>query len=582
MRALSFLLCLLTCPPLAAQALFADGFETAESKSGLGINLEAVVDFSAVYPFTDFFKQSRPWISASQSVFDTDDAELLDLDADGWVQSLPPCNAGNPQQFCIARTVINSAGAAYPSGRYLVLYDGSGTISYGIGAQKQVAESVPGRDVIEVDGSSIWLLDITSTAAPPNHLRNIRVLAPGFDPAAAAVPTFHPDFLAELAPYRAIRFMDWMETNGGGFSGRPNQQERFDQRPLPQQAHYTRESGVPLEVMVQLANASAAEPWFTLPHRTDDDYVTRFAETVRDQLSAGRRVYVEYSNEVWNPAFAQGAEIEQRGNDLYGSLGDPFIRRLNAHGQRSAEICVLFKAAFGAAANQVTCVLGAQAANAFTQSEAADCPLAIQSGQRSTPCTADLDAVAIAPYFGNYTNVPANEAEIATWSLEQLFDELNVGGQLAQNLNTPCTENGPAFAGRVVAGRCTVSASEEVGLWMDSHFVAAQQRGLRMLAYEGGQHLVGVFGVENNQAITDLFVAANRDRRMGDLYDAYLGNWRARGGELFAVFALSFSYGRFGSWGMVEQLGQLPRPPKAAAVDAFTTDNPCWWTGCAK
>lgn len=581
MRRLAFLL-LLACQASVAQSIFSDGFETPQTRSGLGINLEAVVDFSSVYPFTDFFKQSRPWITASQTVFDTDDADQLDLDEDGWVRSLPACNAGNPQQFCIARTVINSAGAAYPSGRYLVLYEGSGTISYGLGAQKVPGESSPGRDVIEVEGRSIWQLDITSTAAPPNHLRNIRVLPPGFDPALGVVPVFHPDFLAELQPYRAIRFMDWMETNGGGFSGRANDQQVFSQRPRVAQAHYSREGGVPLEVMIALANASGGEPWFTLPQRVNDDYVTRFADIVRDQLAAGRRVYVEYSNEVWNSAFPQGAEIEARGNALYGALGDPFIRRLNAHGQRTAEICSLFKAAFGAEASRVTCVLGAQAANAFTQTEAADCPVAIQAGARTTPCRDDIDAVAIAPYFGNYTNVPANEIEIQTWTLDQLFNELNFGGQLANNFNTPCTENGPAFSGRVVGGRCTVSATEEVGLWMDNHFVAARSRGLSMIAYEGGQHLVGVFGVENNAAITDLFVAANRDLRMGEIYESYLGNWKARGGELFAVFSLSFSYGRFGSWGMVEQLGQLPRPPKAAAVDAFNGENPCWWAGCAE
>lgn len=574
--------CLLLCSSasLPAQSFFADGFEARETKSGLGINLEAVVDFSAVYPFTDFFKQSRPWITASQTVFDTEDAEQLDLDADGWVQSLPACNAGDPQQFCIARTVINSAGAAYPSGRYLVLYDGEGTISYALGAQKVPAESTPGRDVIEVNGNSIWQLDITSTAAPPNHLRNIRVLAPGFDPAAAAVPTFHPDFLAELEPYRAIRFMDWMETNGGGFDGRPNAQQSFAQRPRAAQAHYSREGGVPLEVMIELANVSGSEPWFTLPHQVNDDYVTQFAGIVRDQLAAGRRVYVEYSNEVWNPAFPQGADIEERGNTLYGSLGDPFIRRLNAHGQRTAEICTLFKSAFGTEAARVTCVLGAQAANAFTQTEAADCPIAIQAGQRSTPCGEAIDAVAIAPYFANYTNVPANEAEIELWSLEQLFRELTDGGELAQNVATPCTDNGLAFTGRVVAGRCTVPALEEVTLWIDSHINAAQGRDLSVIAYEGGQHLVGVFGVQNNDAITELFTAANRDPRMGAIYQDYLADWKARGGELFAVFALSFSYGRFGSWGMIEQLNQQPRPPKATAVDTFNAENPCWWVGC--
>ncbi len=564
----------------SAQTIFANGFEAGPApRPGLGVNLEEVVDFAAAYPFTDFFKQSRPWIAASQTVFDTGDAELLDLDSDGWVRSLPACNPGNPQQFCIARTVFNAGNLRWPGGVYLVFYEGSGNINYGIGAQKIVAQSAPGRDVVQVDGNSIWTLDVTSTAAAPNHLRNIRVLAPGFDPAVAPVPRFHPDFIAELAPYRTLRFMDWMKTNGGGFAGGPNTQQNFSDRARVSDAHWSREKGVPLEVMIELANAVGAEPWFTLPHRATDAYFDAFAQIVRSQLNGQREVYIEYSNEVWNPAFPQGDEIEARGNTLYGNLGDPFIRRLNAHGQRSAEMCVRFRNAFGPQAGRLRCVLGAQAANAFTQSEAADCPLAVQVGQRSQACHTDLDSVAIAPYFSNYTNLPVNEDEISLWTLDDLFDEITLGGQLTDvfpEVATPCTENFPP----VLIEPCPISSLEEVMPWLAAHKQAADQRSLRVIAYEGGQHLVGVFGVQNNDTITGLFIAANRDARMRPVYESYLQAWKDGGGELFAMFALSGSYTRFGSWGIVESLGQTPRPPKAQAVLNFNVGNPCWWPGC--
>ncbi len=567
-----------------AQSFFRSGFEAGETgpappKSGLGTNLESVVEFAAAYPFTDFFKQSRPWIAASQTVFDTGRADELDLDADGWVQSLPPCNPGNPNQFCIARTTFNEAGAAWPGGQYLVIYEGQGQINYGLGASRVVAASVPGRDVVQVDGNSIWTLDVVATGPAPNHIRNIRVLPPGFDPAVAPVPRFHPDFVAELAPYRSIRFMDWMETNGGAFSGGPNEQENFADRPRLTDARWNSEKGVPLEAMIELANATGTEPWFTLPHRVDDGYVDGFAAIVLAQLDPTLDVYLEYSNEVWNPAFPQGTEIEQRGNQLFGSLGDPFIRRLNAHGLRTAQICQRFKAVFGSQSGRVICTLGAQAANAFTQTEAADCPLAVQVGLRSTACGNDMDAVAIAPYFANYTNVPVNQNEIQGWTLDQLFAELVEGGQLQDtppNVATPCTENFPPIATQP----CPVSALEEVMPWTTAHKSAATARGLRLVAYEGGQHLVGVFGVENDEDITDLFIGANRDARMGPIYQSYLESWKDNGGELFALFGLSGTYTRFGSWGIVERLGQTPRPPKAQAILDFNAANPCWWPDC--
>ena len=567
--------------PADSTAFFSNGFEEGTApltSGGLGTNLESVEDFSAVYPFTDLFKQSRPWITASPSVFDTDDASQLDLDSDGWVRSLPSCTS-NPQQFCFARTVINSAGADFPNGEWLVMYDGTGTLNYS-GAARRLSAS-PGREVIAVDNDGIVIITLEATAAAPNHLRNLRVLAPGFDPDRAPVPRFHPDFVAELSPYRTLRFMDWMRTNGGGFSGQANTQENFSDRARISHAHWTREAGVPLEVMIELANATASEPWFTLPHRASDAYVDSFAAIVRDQLTPGRKIYVEYSNEVWNPAFGQGSEIEARGNALYGSLGDAFIRRLNAHGQRTAEVCARFKAVFSADAQRVRCVLGAQAANSFTQSEAADCPLAIQTARRSQPCHADIDAVAIAPYFGNYTNLPANADEISLWTLNDLFNEITLGGQLRDsgaNVATPCTENFPPVATQP----CPISSLQEVVPWIDAHRQTAVARSLSLYAYEGGQHLVGVFGVENNTAITTLFTSANRDPRMGQVYADYLQTWRNGGGELFVNFALSFNYGRFGSWGVIESLGQTPRPAKALAIDQFNRNNPCWWANCGR
>lgn len=574
--AAAFALLSLLAPPGHAQVLFADGFEAA--KSGLGTNLEGVEDFAAAYPFTDFFKQSRAWITASETVFDTDDASQLDLDADGWVRSLPACTA-DPQQFCFARTVFNSAEAPYPSGNYLVLYEGSGTLDYAGGASR--VQSAPGRDVVAVNGNSLWFMTLRATAAPPNHVRNIRVYPPGFDPAVAPVPTFHPDFVARLAPYRTLRFMDWMRTNGGGFGGAPNPQVAFADRALPSDAHFTREAGVPLETMVALANLVDAEPWFTIPHRANDDYVTQFAQLVLAQLDAGRRVYVEHSNEVWN-AFPQGFDIEADALATFpGGSDSPFTKRMNQHGLRTARICALFRAAFGTQANRVACTLGAQAANTFTAEEPADCPLAVQRGLRQGPCLGAGDAVAIAPYFGNYLDVASNEDEIQSWTLDELFLEIVQGGQIDDGFadsNTPCTDNFP----QNMTLPCPVGALEETVPWIVAQKASAQQRGMALVAYEGGQHLVGVQGVENNAAITNLFIAANRDARMGAAYAQYLAAWKANGGELFVHFNLTFNYGRFGSWGALESLTQSPDPPKQQAIVDFVAANPCWWAGCAQ
>ena len=62
---------------------------------------------------------------------------------------------------------------------------------------------------------------------------------------------------------------------------------------------------MPLEVMIDLANACNASPWFCIPHLADDQFVAEFAQTVKARLKPNFEVYVEYSNEVWNFQFAQ-------------------------------------------------------------------------------------------------------------------------------------------------------------------------------------------------------------------------------------------------------------------------------------
>jgi hypothetical protein len=152
----------------------------------MGTNLEVVEDYAVAYPFANFFKQSRAWIAGSATVFDTQQSSSLQLDANGWVRSLPACTS-NASQFCMARTVFNSGERPYPGGQYLVIYEGQEVLTYSGGASKVTALSSAGRDVIEVNGNQIWILTIESTNAA-NYIRNVRVYPPGIDPNAPAAP----------------------------------------------------------------------------------------------------------------------------------------------------------------------------------------------------------------------------------------------------------------------------------------------------------------------------------------------------------------------------------------------------------
>ncbi|MGF1482727.1 MAG: cellulose-binding protein, partial [Cyanophyceae cyanobacterium] len=90
---------------------------------------------------------------------------------------------------------------------------------------------------------------------------------------------------------------------------------------------------------------------------------------------------------------------------------------------------------------------------------------------------------------------------------------------------------------------------------------------------EGGQALRGVQGVENNAAIADLFMTANRDSRMGEVYREYLSQWFELGGSTFAHFVDISLYDRFGSWGALENVAQ-DTSPKYEALLNFASSTP--------
>lgn len=531
-RALALLACVFTI-------LFATRFCEATPNYRLGSNLTEVNDYSPQLPFINLFSSSREWFTqcavgvdpgcTNQNSWDTGEAGLLNLDSQGWVKTLP-----SPAAAPIFTSVATywDVPAQFPAGRYIVLYDGQGTIQYQLGAQKNAPLSQPGRDVIDVNPANGGIyLRITSTdpSSSGNYIRNIRFVAEAKE-SLLATTRFSSEFLARLAPYEVLRFMDWMRTNNSVVTSWSSRAKSTD-------ARFSTEKGVPIEVMVELANTTGKAPWFNIPHQVDNTFIQNFATLTKSSLASNLPVFVEYSNEIWNSLFAQGAWIEARGETTWpGGGASGFTKRINYHGKRSAEICDIWKAVFSDDPDRVVCVIGSQAANSWTGDEALACPLWNQA-----PCAAHgIDALAIAPYFGDYVGQEENFGEALSWSLADLFAELSAGGQLT---------NGPS------GGAITQSFE-----WIDTNLQVASAHSVSLVTYEGGQHLVGIGSAGDSQAITDLFTSANRDARMGSAYEQYLAGWEARGGGLFMHFTDITDYSRYGSWGALEVIGQTTSP----------------------
>ena len=534
----------------------------AQSSEGrqLGTNLTSVTDYSPQLPFIDIFKTSREWFTqcvpsqdpgcSPNNSWDTGEAQTLDLDASGWVRSLP--TSASAPVFTIAATYWD-VPAQFPSGRYIVRYEGQGILDYDLGATKDLARSATGRDVISIDPARGGVL-LRIRATDPNHtgnyIRNIKVVRES-DESLSTSGVFSPQFLEQLRPYRTLRFMDWMRTNNSINAS-------WNVRALPTDARYSTDKGVPVETMIDLSNTAEKAPWFTLPHQADDAFIQEFATLTHQTLRADLPVYIEYSNEVWNDVFAQGAWVQSRGEEAWvGGSESGFTKRINFYGRRAAEICDLWKAAFSDSPNRVRCVIASQAANSWTASEALSCPLWNQG-----PCLAHgISALAIAPYFGNYIGQEEARSDVSSWTqqsdggLASLFAELRSGSRLSTS-----PEGG--------------ALSQSFG-WIEENKRVADASGVTLLTYEGGQHLVGIGGAGEDDSITKLFTSANRDARMGELYSTYLSGWNSRGGGLFMHFTDITDYSKYGSWGALERIGQISSPKYAALWSyALGTDPP--------
>jgi hypothetical protein len=524
----------------------------------VGIGLAGISDWSTQNPFLDAFKTSRAWIPQCEGgelgclasgQWDTGESKLIDLDANGWVKSLPPASA--PPKFTrVATLLFRDIAGRYPLGRYLVLYDGEGKIEYKF-VKQDLAASKPGRHVIIPDGSNSGIGIVISQTDPQrngNYIRNIRVIPAAYEANYRAGEIFHPNFVTRLIPFKTLRMMDWMATNN-------SEQQTWQGRPRVAQASYAYQGGVPVEIMVALANKLQASPWFTLPHKANDDYVRNFATYVRDHLDPKLKVYVEYSNEVWNGMFQQQRWAEIQGKARWGAKTEAAFMKW--YGFRAAQVSQIWKQVFGAQANaRVLSVFATQ--TAWHGLETAGLNIQVTPGQ---PASKFFDVYAIAPYVGSDLGSPQNQAKIKSWlgdpdgGYVRLFRQMRMGDLLRSN---------PKDLGRSLS---------QLILDMRYHKQVAQKMGYALTAYEGGQHLVGHLGVENDQALTDFFIGANRHPRMYEIYQELLQAWKQAGGSTFMHFVDIGNPGKWGSWGALEYPTQPQGSPKYNALIQFIDKN---------
>jgi hypothetical protein len=452
-------------------------------------------------------QNTNPWGGSEQ-------IPVQNFDANGWVKSVPT-----------GYQVIRQLSIPASGGNFICRFQGNGTLkvqgstvsNVAMGAGQTTFTLAPGYPTPQ-SATIAYAVD------PTNYIRNIDCR----EASASTTDTFAPEFLAALQGFKELRFMKWsgVEANAGistpwagGTQASPKYPITWTTRDKPGDGSYLGNDGVPVEVMVQLANQAGIDPWFNIPWNADDDYITRYATYVRDNLAAGRTAYIENSNEVWNGAYPvyQQALAEGKAEGLDSGYGGDFQVNIERYAEKSAHVMDIWSNVFAGQTNRIVRVAAFQ----HVQPTYADMLLKYNNSYTH------FDALATAPYFGfdgnNYPSLTADQA-FNTLLPAAITDMVNFGVQ---------------------------------------NKAVAAKYGLRYITYEAGQ------GITMSNNVT-LLNQIEHDSRMADAYKTYISQWQTQVGDLLNLFDLTGPVNQYGAWGMWDYAGQpLSASPKMQGVQQF-------------
>jgi len=362
--------------------------------------------------------------------------------------------------------------------------------------------------------------------------------------------------------------MDWMETNN-------STQSRWADRPRVGDATWA-EHGVPAEVMIALANQFGFDPWFNMPHLATDAYMRRFAELVRDTLDPGLKIYVEFSNEVWNWQFKQARWAEAQGIDRWGKQYSGW----QFYGMRAAQMAQIWREVFAAEPDRLITVISSQTGWTGRETEVLEAPLWTAESPANKAPASYFDAYAVTGYFSGRIGHEDKAAMVRGWLEESrdaaraAADETGLRGSArVEYVETHGYELAVAYAAREL--RTGELSDDPRGsllhlfneLW-PHHMAAAEDHDLDLVMYEGGTHVVGVGPMVEDPDLADFFMHLNYTPEMGQIYAELLQGWDASGGTLFNVFADVYKPNRWGSWGALRHLDDDNPRWRALIADA--------------
>lgn len=497
----------------------------------LGMGLNGIADWSTQLPFLDHMKSARPWVGHLNGQWGGFDAAAFEasglLDRNGWPTSMPE-GVSAFETFVLTDMPYETPDI---SGLYRVRFDGQGKVD------------LTGRArAVRYDAGELWFryepgegmvgikISETDPEGTGDYIRNISIVHENDVARFDAGEIFNPRWTAIIQDMGLLRFMDWMQTNDA-------QVFHWEERPSRRDYSYMRR-GVPLEVMLRLANELDAHPWFNMPHTASDAYVQGFAMTVKAELDPELTAYVEFSNELWNFIFPQAEWAQEVAKARWGARagGDAWMQ---IAGLRAAEVMALWSDVYKGQEHRLKRVAAVHTGwpgleVSFFEAEMDDMRPAEY-----------FDAYAVTGYVGGELGEEKLPRKVKRWlrwgfqnAIEKSIEEIRVS----------------SFA----------YLTQEA--W-PQHAARAQEYGLEFIMYEGGTHVVGHGEWVEDEVLTQFFERLNYSPEMGALYEDLFARWDAIGGKTFTAFVDVAAPSKWGSWGALRHLGD--QNPRFDAIKAY-------------
>lgn len=499
----------------------------------LSFGLAGVNDWSVQQPFLDVMKTARPWVGhlpGQWGGWGHDDLAAKGyLDANGWPNALPP------ELSAIATLIFTDLpeDAGGVAGRYVLTWQGNGTLA--VEGRAAVVAAEPGRILFDfTPGEGAVLLSLTAID-PTDPIRNIQVVREDRAALLASGALFNPDWLARIRGAKAVRFMDWMATNDSPLA-------KATDRPKPADYTWAR-LGVPMEVMIALANELNADPWFTLPHLSEDALVRDWATLAHTGLKPGLVAHVEYSNEVWNWQFAQARWAEDQGKALWNQDGT----WVQFYARRAAEVADIWADVFKDDPARLVRVIGVQTGWLGLEEQILDAPLVVAEG-RATPVES-FDAYAVTGYFSALLGSDDKALTVKGWLVQSRDADPANPYHLANELAAVELRDGS------ITGNAEDTLQKLLSETLPYHAAIAADHGLKLMMYEGGTHVVGFGALIDDEELTEFFNQLNYSSEMGQIYSELLSGWAMISEQPFNAFVDVYSPGKWGSWGALRHLG---------------------------